>query len=142
MAELRLLLIAPGCDESDVGEAWVMYQWVRRLTERHDVTLLTYYKRGHVPPSQQLEYGRIVEWPDVPFVDRAERLNSLLKPGYLPFYLRSRRWIRRSLRRGERFDLVHQIGPVAMRYPCPATGSGLPFIIGPVGGGISDPTGF
>ena len=142
MADLRLLLIAPTCDGRDVGEAWLTHQWVKRLCERHDVTVLTYFKRGHVPLSQQLDRGRIVEWPDLRFVDRAERLNSLLKPGYVPFYFRCRRWIRDALRRGERFDLVHQLAPQGMRYPCPAVGFPMPYVLGPIGGGIKDPDGF
>ena len=39
---LRVLIVAPTCDGDDVGEAWVAHQWVRRLADRHDVTLLTY----------------------------------------------------------------------------------------------------
>jgi glycosyltransferase involved in cell wall biosynthesis len=139
---LRLLLIAPGCDGEDVGEAWVAYQWVHRLAARHDVTLLTYYKRGKTRPSQQVPAARVIEWPDPPVFGRAERLNSMLKPGWLPFYFRARRWIRRARARGERFDVVHQLLPVAMRYPCPATGLGTPVIIGPVGGSLETPPGF
>jgi len=138
---LRLLLIAP-CDGEDVGEAWVAFQWVRRLAARHNVTLLTYYKRGHTPASCQLPGVRVVEWAEPPIVGRAERLNSMLKPGYLPFYVRARRWIRRRLAEGEKFDLSYQPVPVAMRYPSPVAGLGIPFIIGPVGGSLPSPPGF
>jgi glycosyltransferase involved in cell wall biosynthesis len=128
-------VIAP-CDGEDVGEAWVAHQWARRLSARHDVTLLTYYKRGRRPPSQQLPGVHVIEWAEPPGVGRAERLNSMLKPGYLPFYLRARRWIRGALASGERFDLAYQPVPVAMRYPCPAARLGVPYIIGPVGGSL------
>jgi glycosyltransferase involved in cell wall biosynthesis len=138
---LRLLVIAP-CDGEDVGEAWVAFQWVRRLATRHDVTLLTYYKRGRTPPSAQLKGVRVIEWPEPPVVGRAERLNSMLKPGYLPFYLRARRWIRQALASGEHFDVAYQPVPVAMRYPSPVAGLGIPFIIGPVGGSLPSPSGF
>jgi hypothetical protein len=57
---LKLLLIAPTCDRDDVGEAWVAYQWARRLADRHDVTLLTYHKRGSSPASSQLTGCRVV----------------------------------------------------------------------------------
>jgi glycosyltransferase involved in cell wall biosynthesis len=66
----------------------------------------------------------------------------MMKPGYLPFYLRARRWIREALARGERFDLAHQPVPVAMRYPCPAAGLGIPFVMGPVGGSLQSPPAF
>jgi glycosyltransferase involved in cell wall biosynthesis len=139
---LKLLLIAPTCDGQDVGEAWVAYQWVRGVARRHEVTLLTYYKRGKVPASQQLSGLRVIEWPEPPLFGRAERLNSMLKPGYIPFYIRARRWIRRALAKGERFDLAHQPVPVALRYPSPVAGLGIPYIIGPVGGSLDSPPGF
>jgi len=139
---LKLLLIAPTCDGQDVGEAWVAYQWVQRLARRHDVTLLTYSKRGKVPVSRQLQGVRIVEWIEPPLVGRAERLNAMLKPGYFAFYFKARRWLRQALARGETFDLAHQVVPVAMRYPCPAAGLGIPYLIGPVGGSLDTPAGF
>ena len=142
VSRMRLLLIAPCADGNDVGEAWSAHQWAQRLSERHDVTVLTYYKRGHVPPSVQLPKACVVEWPDLPVVDRAERFNSLLKPGYVALYAWCRRWIKASIRRGENFDLVHQIIPLALRYPSPATGFPMPYFLGPVGGGIDDPEGF
>lgn len=138
----KLLLIAPTCNGEDVGEAWVAYQWARRLGERHDVTLLTYHKRGATPASRQLPSMRVVEWAEPPLFGRAERLNSILKPAYVPFYVRARRWIRTALDAGETFDIAHQPVPVAMRYPTPVAGLGIPYIIGPVGGGLDSPGGF
>jgi glycosyltransferase involved in cell wall biosynthesis len=139
---LKLLLIAPTCDERDVGEAWVAYQWVHRLAQRHDVTLLTYYKRGASPASSQLSGLRVVEWLEPALLGRAERFNSMLKPGYLHFYWQARKWIRRALANGERFDLAHQPVPVAMRYPSPVAGLDIPYIMGPVGGSLDSPPAF
>jgi glycosyltransferase involved in cell wall biosynthesis len=138
---LSLLMVAP-CDGEDVGEAWVAHQWVRRLADRHQVTLLTYYKRGRTPASRQLPGVRVIEWAEPRGLSRAERLNSMLKPGYLPFYIRARQWIRHALAAGEQFDLAYQPVPVAMRYPCPVAGLGIPYIIGPVGGSLPSPVGF
>jgi glycosyltransferase involved in cell wall biosynthesis len=139
---VKLLLIAPTCDRDDVGESWSTYQWVRRLSQRHETTLLTYNKRGHARASEQLGDVRVVEWQEPPGLGRAERLNSMLKPGYVPFYMRSRRWIRRRLEAGEQFDIAHQVSPLAMRYPSPVAGLGIPYVIGPVGGSLESPPGF
>lgn len=138
----RVLLVAPACDGEDVGEAWVASQWAKELAERADLTLLTSYKRGHTPMARQLPDARVVEWAEPAGVGRFERLNSLLQPGYLPFHLRSRRWITRRLAAGERFDVAHQVVPVAMRYPSPAVGLGIPFVVGPVGGSLASPGAF
>jgi len=138
----KILMIAPACDGQDVGEAWVAFQWAARLSQSHDLTLLTTYKRGHTPMTRQLTGARIVEWQEPAGVGRFERLNSLLQPGYIPFYVRARHWIRRRLAAGERFDIAHQVVPVAMRYPSPAVGLGIPFVIGPVGGSLDSPEAF
>jgi glycosyltransferase involved in cell wall biosynthesis len=137
-----LLLIAPMADRDDVGESWSAYQWASRLAEHHEVTVLTYFKQGHGRPSVQLPGVRVIEWAEPPFVGRAERLNSMLKPAYLPFYVRCRRWIKQALARGERFDLAHQLVPLAMRYPSPVAGLGLPYLLGPVGGSLDTPIAF
>jgi glycosyltransferase involved in cell wall biosynthesis len=139
---VKLLLIAPTCDGEDVGESWVAFQWAKRLSDQHDVTLLTYHKRGRRPAREQLTGMRVVEWTEPPLLGRAERLNSLLKPGYLPFYIRARRWIVDALATGEHFDIAHQPLPVALRYPSPATGLGIPLVMGPIGGGLDTPPGF
>jgi glycosyltransferase involved in cell wall biosynthesis len=142
MQMLKLILIAPTCDGQDVGEAWVAYQWVRQLAHHHELTVLTYYKQGRLPLSRQLPDVRTIEWAEPSVLGRAERFNSMLKPGYMPFYFRARRWIRAALARGERFDVAHQPVPVAVRYPSPAAGLGIPLVLGPVGGSMESPPGF
>lgn len=139
---MRLLLVAPSCDGTDVGEAWVAHQWASRLSERHDLTVLTY--RGHTRPSavEQLPAARVVEWDQPAFYSRSPRLNSLLKPWYPTFYAHARRWIRQAIARGERFDVAHQPVPVAMRYPSPLRGMGIPYVVGPQGGSIANPQHF
>lgn len=142
-AEVRkILLLAPACDGEDTGEAWVAFQWARRLSEQADLTLLTTYKRGHTPMTVQLPEARVIEWPEPPGVGRFERLNSLLQPGYVMFHHRARRWIRAQLAAGEAFEVAHQVVPVAMRYPSPASGLGIPLIMGPVGGSLISPAAF
>ncbi|AXT85847.1 glycosyltransferase [Aeromicrobium sp. A1-2] len=141
-ANLRVLLVAPTIDQTDVGEAWVGYQWGRHLSERFDTTVLTYRKRDRPSAVPQLPRARVVEWVEPRGLGRAERLNSLAKPGYVPFYLRARHWIRSAQASGERFDVGHQPLPVAMRYPSPLAGLGIPFVLGPVGGSLGSPEGF
>src|SRR5262249_1294964 len=99
-------------------------------------------KAEKTPASHQLTGLRIVEWAESAILGRAERFNSMLKPGYVPFYFKARRWIRAALDRGERFDLAYQPVPVAMRYPSPVIGLGIPNVIGPVGGSLERPPGF
>ena len=62
-----------------------------------DLTLLTYRKRTRPSAGDQLPGVRVVEWDEPRGLSRFERVNSLLKPGYLPFALRARRWMRSAL---------------------------------------------
>ncbi|KAA9106486.1 glycosyltransferase family 4 protein [Microbacterium rhizomatis] len=137
-----VLVIAPASDGQDVGEAWLAHQWVSLLAERYEVTLLTTFKKGHLPESQQLTGVRVIEWSEPPLIGRFERLNSLMQPGYIPFYTRARRWIKNRVKAGETFDVIHQVVPVAMRYPSPGAGLGIPLVIGPVGGSLESPPAF
>jgi glycosyltransferase involved in cell wall biosynthesis len=84
----------------------------------------------------------VVEWQEPAGLGRMERFNSLLKPGYVPFFVRARRWANRALESGEHFDVAHQLTPVAMRYPSPLATLGIPYLIGPVGGSLPSPSGF
>lgn len=139
---MRILLVAPTIDSHDVGEAWVAYQWADLLSRRFDVTVLTYRKRGAPSITEQVPHARVIEWLEPAGLGRFERFNSLLKPGYLAFDRRARRWIKDAIRRGETFDVAHQVVPVAMRYPSPLRDSPIPYLIGPVGGSLESPPAF
>jgi glycosyltransferase involved in cell wall biosynthesis len=139
---LKLLLLVAGCDGTDVGEAWSSFQWVSQLKLRHDVTVLTFKKRDKPSAVAQLPGVRVIEWVDLPVIGKWERFNSMFKPGYISFYFRARRWLKEYLRSGETFDLAHQISPLALRYPSPAAGLGIPLIVGPLGGSIETPKAF
>lgn len=140
--DLRVLLIAPHCDPTDVGEARSTFEWTSRLSERCGLTVLTYRLRKAPPVAPLIPRARVIEWVDLPLVGRFERMNAGIKPGYFWFYSRARSWIRAALRRGERFSLAHQISPLAMRYPSPAAGLVDPLIVGPLAGSLPNPRAF
>jgi glycosyltransferase involved in cell wall biosynthesis len=117
------------------------YQWISRLAEHCDMTLLTLRHPGHRPPSAQLAGMRVIEWNGFPHLSRWPRANSTLKPWYPLFYLRARRWIRSAIGRGERFDLMHHLMPLALRFPSPCAGMGIPYLIGPLAGSLATPPG-
>jgi glycosyltransferase involved in cell wall biosynthesis len=139
---LNVALLAATCDGKDVGESWSSFQWASGLAERCELTVLTYTRPGHVPTSQQLPNARVIEWGDAPVLGRFERFGAIAKPGWWLFYWRARRWLKAAIRRGERFDLIHQVSPLALRHACPAAGLGVPSIIGPLAGSLPTPEAF
>ena len=142
MTRLKVLLIAPNCDGTDVGEGWWAYQWARALGKEVDVTLLAFQRSGRTPVAEQLPYVEVNTCAEPYWLTGCERLNAMLKPAYPLFYRWTRSWIRRSLREGRHFDLGHQLTPLALRYPSPFVGLGLPYIFGPLGGSLDTPPGF
>lgn len=135
----KVLLIAYACDGEDVSETWCSWQWTRRLVERHDATVLVYNKTSRKGAlAAALPGARILEWTELPLFERFPSLTHSLKPGYLDFYFRARRSLKALLAAGK-FDLIHQYEPFAPRYPSPAAGLGVPFVLGPVGGCVETP---
>lgn len=138
----KVLLIAYACDADDVSETWCSWQWTRRLAARHDATVLVYNRRDRAGvATASLPGARVLEWSELSLFERVPSLTHTLKPGYLHFHRRARSALRDLVAR-ERFDLVHQYEPFAPRYPSPAVGLGIPFVLGPVGGGVETPPAF
>jgi glycosyltransferase involved in cell wall biosynthesis len=140
--KLKVLAVAPYCDGLDVGEAWCAYQWVKNLATVADVTLLTVRRHGQVPVSDQLPNIDVVDWNEGTSFARFERMNSMLKPGYVAFYRRARQWLSAALASGKTFDIAHQFTPIALRYPSPLEGQGIPYVIGPLAGSLDTPDAF
>ncbi len=139
---MRLLLIAPGYDRTDVGEVWSAYKWVQGISPRHETTILTMHRREWDARSSPVEADEIVNWTEYWCPPALRRFRNELKPWYIRFHYLARAWMRKALKQGREFDLVHQINPLAIRYPCPARGLGIPTIIGPLGGSLKTPPAF
>ena len=138
----KVLMIAPGCDGNDVGESWSCYQWVKGVSQYADVTLLTMARAGKERAAAELKGVNVVSWPELQCFGRFERFSSIAKPSYVKFYYEARRWIKGELARGRSWDIVHQVGPIALRYPCPAAGLGLKLVLGPMAGSLETPADF
>lgn len=143
MKLLKVLIIAPSLDGTDIGEVNWAYHWVEALSRRAEVTVLASSREGRKPLAEQLPHARVVTWPEIKFLyQRMERVNAMAKLGWPLFAMQARRWIRNALSRGERFDIAHQILPMAMRHVTPLRGFPFPFVIGPCGGALQTPAAF
>lgn len=142
MKDFKLVVLAPGADGTDVGEAWSSFQWIRGATEWADVTVLNQRRRGRASLVEQLPNARVIEWDEPHWCGSHERISAMLKPGYPVFYRRARTWLKQALARDERIDCVQQVAPIAMRYPCPAVGLRVPFVLGPLAGSLNNPPAF
>jgi len=140
--KLRILLIAPNFDRNVAGESWCTFKWVEGISKRFETTVLTTHPKGWDATDTGVAAKQVVNWEYKLLPGVFARLQHELKPQYVTFYLRARRWIKQKITTGFPFDLVHQINPVAVRYPSPAAGLGLKYILGPHAGSIATPSGF
>jgi glycosyltransferase involved in cell wall biosynthesis len=137
-----VLLVCPEADLHDVGESLYSFLWVSHLAQACEVTLLAARWPDATPHSLLFPDIEVVEWATMPLLSRPSRFNSTVKPGYGMFYFQVRAWLKEAIGRGRTFDLLHQISPMAMRFPSPLAGFERPYIIGPVGGSLPTPPGF
>lgn len=139
---MKVLLIAPNLDCTDVGEAFVAFKWAEALADRVALTVLTFQRPGRVDVASQLPRARVVTWPEPAWAMKRERLNAMLKPAWPVFAAHVRKWIGQALNKGEHFDVAHQLMPQAARYASPLRFFEIPYIIGPLGGALDTPAAF
>jgi len=139
---MKVLLIAPYYDSKAVGESWSTFKWVEGISRNAEVTVLTMHPASCRMEDSPLPSARIVNWISPAIPKSLGMLDRGMKLTYIGFYRQARRWLKNHLREGGRFDLIHQISPLGLRYPSPAAGLGIPFIIGPLAGSLPTPEGF
>ncbi|MCU0779187.1 MAG: glycosyltransferase family 4 protein [Akkermansiaceae bacterium] len=139
---LKVLLIAPYFDRNTPGESRSTFKWVEGISAVCETTVLSIHRSGWDPADSPTKASRLVDWTEPKIPGMQGRIAWELKPGYVFFYFKARGWIHSALRRGESFDLMHQINPLALRYPSPARGCGIPYLIGPLAGSLETPAGF
>ncbi len=139
---MKVLLIAPNIDGTDVGEAFVAFKWAEALAALVDLTVLSFERPGREALACQLPGARVVKWAEPAWARKHERLNAMLKPAWPVFARHVRTWVAAALVRGESFDLAHQLMPQAARYPSPLRHFDVPYIIGPLGGALVTPAAF
>lgn len=139
---MKVLMIAPNVDASDVGEALMAFKWAEALSAEVELTVLAFQRPGRPELAAQLPGARVVTWPEPRWALGRERLNAMLKPAWPVFAHRVRTWLAAALKNGEHFDVAHQLMPQAARYASPLRHFDIPYIIGPLGGALDTPAAF
>jgi len=139
---MKVLLIAPNVDGTDVGEAFIAFKWAEALARRCELTVLSFARPGRMALARQLPGVRVVTWPEPAWAMRHERLNAMAKPAWPVFCTHVRRWMAAALARDEAFEVAHQLMPQAARYASPLRHFPVPYVIGPLGGALETPEAF
>ncbi len=159
MNRLRILVLAPFCDPEAVSMPYVTYSHAAALAKLHDVALVvggpseTNVRRA-AGPFRSIEVvrmptlERINEWVFRKILKSnfdTQALTALSYPSSLAFEWYAWRMLRRRILKGE-FDVVLRLLPMS-----PVVGSPfarflrkgpIPFVIGPLNGGLPWPPGF
>ncbi len=156
---LRILLLAAGGNPDAISSALVAYSHSEALARRHSVTLLTHARNEPAIRRTQAPFTAI-EAISMRLLDRlydlgfrhlfkndftSQALTAFSYPFCLAFEWHAWRRMRRRIAAGE-FDLVLRLTPITAVLPsvfsyCLRRGP-IPFVIGPVNGGLPWPEGF
>ena len=159
MSQMRVLLLAPFCDPFGVSMPYVTYSHAAALAEMHDVSLVIggpseHNVRQAKGPFRTIEvirmprHEQIYAW----FLRRVFKYNfdtQMLTAFSFPFSLALEWFAWRQLRSrvlaGE-FDIVLRLLPMSPVIPSPFAHflrkGPIPFVIGPLNGGLPWPPGF
>lgn len=154
---MRVLLLAEECNPEWSSLPSVGYQACRALDEEVDVTLVTHIRNRPALERRGLRRGRIVYIDNEYIAAPLYRFGAFLRGGhsaawtiniamYYPSYLafESLVWQRfaHDLHHGQ-FDVVHRVTPMSPTLPSPlAQRSPVPFVLGPLNGGLKWPATF
>jgi glycosyltransferase involved in cell wall biosynthesis len=159
MSRLHILLLGPDCNPEQVSIPYVTYSHAAALAQLHDVTLVARSPvEGALRRAKALFRG--IEIVRMPWLDRIQAwsMRTIFKYNYdtqvrtafaypfsLAFEWRAWRRLRRRIFAGE-FDVVLRLVPMTPSLPSPFAfflrEGPIPFVIGPLNGGLPWPPGF
>jgi glycosyltransferase involved in cell wall biosynthesis len=159
MSRLRILVLAPDANPESISVNLVCYRHAEALAQLHEVTLVG--RSCHEEPLRRAQAPfHAIEAISVPWLDRMFawslrrifkynfRSNVLTAFGYpfaIAFEWCAWRRMRTRIRAGE-FDVVLRLSPIISvmpsAFPFFLRNCSVPFIIGPINGGLPWPQGF
>jgi len=159
MSRLRILVLAPDCNPDSICGSLISYSQTEALAQLHDVTLVirSPYEeavRRRQGPFHSIEVIRlpwleaIYDWTLRRIFKNDYRSQALTAFGY-PFAVAFEWFVwqhmRTRIHAGE-FDAVLRLLPITAVLPSPIAfflrNGPVPFVIGPINGGLPWPTGF
>jgi glycosyltransferase involved in cell wall biosynthesis len=159
LKRLRLLVLGPDCNPQGISTALVSFSHAAALARIHDVTIAVRAAAGH-PAGESWALFEAVASIRTPWLDRPYEwcFRRVLKSNYssqwrtalgypraVAFEIQVWRKYRKRIRNGD-FDAVIRLSPVSAAMPSPISWllrrGPIPFVIGPVNGGLPWPSGF
>lgn len=146
---MKVLISAFACEPGKGSEPGVGWNIASQLAKHHDVTVITSIEHRDHTLRYMREHG-LTELPFRIHYHGSALLNRIMVriPHHLGYNLYALCWYRtvgkvmRKLNREHHFDLAHHLTWATFKYYDPICELGIPYVIGPVGGGEMAPKGF
>lgn len=160
---LRVLLVIEQCNPELSSVPLEGYQFYREISRLADVTLVTHQRNKRALEKQKdIDHSKIFYTNESRFISMYYRLASIISsktgggvnwplrhaltyPVYAEFNQKVYQHFKQAIAE-KKYDIVHGITPVIPRYPFKVIKaclkSKIPFILGPVNGGLPFPPGF
>ncbi len=133
----RIVLSAFACSPLWGSEPGVGWQWLLEISRHHEVELITHtYFRSHLEPALVESGDRpiTVHYLEVPGDSTHPHVQLNSWQYYVRWQWHARRTVRQIVR-SRRVDLIHHLTWGTLRFPSFLGGLGVPFVMGPLGGG-------
>lgn len=143
---MRILLLAYACEPNKGSEPGVGWNWAINLSNlpNKEVCVITrrnnkesienYFTKNSKPKNLVFYYY------DLPYLLVFAKQHGLPVNIYYSWWLIGVSFFAKRLHQEYRFDIAHHITFGVFRDPCPLTILGIPYFIGPVGGGEETPS--
>lgn len=138
-ASLNILISSYLVDKDDVSEPQQSYEWIVRLAKFARLWVVT--RGSRLRPECGLEgHGniRLILLESKFKFNKSSPFDQVVQPGYIEFFFAARKAIK-HITKENNIHLGHHLSPFSIRYPSPFLGLNLPFIIGPLSGGMRPP---
>ncbi|MEM7309042.1 MAG: glycosyltransferase family 4 protein [Planctomycetota bacterium] len=150
----RVLLVAHHANPTLTSESLIGWRWAEQLDRRVELTLVTHVRNRDAIEAAGTLRGRVRYVDTESLARRINRLNDLLFAcrgsvnrlllealGQRAFDRAAVRFAKELVAQGE-VDVIHRVSPISPRYPSGLGRLGVPFVIGPMNGGMGAPAGF
>lgn len=157
---MRILLLAYECNPEWFSLPAVAYRYIKSLADLADVTVVTQIQnQPNIERAGGIGNAKVVYLDVAKVVDPLESFAAFLRgghernvgftihvaftyPAYLFFEWMAWRTFKNDLKNGK-FDVVHRLTPMTPTLPSPmAKWSPVPFVLGPLNGGLKWPQAF
>ena len=133
---LNIILTAYIIDKNDISEAKMAYEWINHLSAHVKLTVITSGSRINEKTGLENNTNiNLIILPPAINYKRFDKIDRAAHPGYFEFCYKAQKNIKKLLQASD-YDIGHHLTPQAIRFPSPFRHNSIPYILGPIHGGL------